>query len=270
MHSIIAPHAPGANDDPLPESLFVQFQERVPLMTVPITSKPRPAILLIGASRGLGHAMAAEFLKKGWNVVGTARLREGRTQLHDLADENQGRLDVETVDICEQEQIAALRARLSNRVFDVLFVNAGSANANPSDTIGEVATEEFIRVMITNALGPMRTVEALQDLVLPNGLIGIMSSGQGSITNNTNGGFEVYRGSKSALNQYMRSYAARHARGQRALLLMAPGWIRTALGGPDAPFGIEETVPDIVNTLLSKRGRPGLEYLDRMGRTVPW
>lgn len=229
-----------------------------------------PGILLIGASRGLGHAMASEFLKRGWTVVGTTRPAEGRTPLHDLADENRGRVEIETVDICEPEQIAALRARLSGRAFDILFVNAGTANENPNDTIGEVSTEEFIRVMVTNALGPMRTVEALQDIVPSGGLIGVMSSGQGSIANNTSGGFEVYRGSKSALNQYMRSYAARHADDPRALLLMAPGWIRTALGGPNAPFGLEETVPDIVNTMLSKRGKPGLEYLDRMGRAVPW
>ena len=229
-----------------------------------------PAILLIGASRGLGHAIAAELLTRGWNVVGTTRPIEGHTQLHDLADENPRRVEVETVDICEPEQIAALRARLSGRVFDILFVNAGTANANPNDTIAEVSAEEFIRVMVTNALGPMCTIEALQDLVPSDGLIGVMSSGQGSIANNTNGGFEVYRGSKSALNQCMRSYAARHASEPRALVLMAPGWIRTALGGPNAPFGLEETIPDIVNTLLSKRGKPGLEYLDRMGRTVPW
>lgn len=133
-----------------------------------------------------------------------------------------------------------------------------------------MSTDEFVAVMVTNALGPMRTIEALQALVADDGLIGIMSSGQGSIGNNEQGGHEVYRGSKAALNQYMRSYAARHRDGGRALLLLAPGWIRTALGGPDAPFGLEETVPAIVDTLLSKRGKPGLEYLDRNGRSVPW
>lgn len=228
------------------------------------------SILIIAASRGLGHAMAAEFLEKGWNVVGTTRPVERRTRLHDLADKNRNRVEIETVDICEPEQIAALRARLSGRVFDILFVNAGTANTNPNESIGEVSTEEFIRVMVTNALGPMRAVEALQDLVPADGLIGIMSSGQGSIANNTSGGFEVYRGSKSALNQYMRSYAARHAGDRRALLLMAPGWIRTELGGPDAPFSLEETIPDIVNVLLSKRGKPGLQFLDRNGKAVPW
>src|SRR3546814_20984032 len=113
--------------------------------------------------------------------------------------------------------------------------------------------------MVTNALGPMRVIDALQDLVPGDGLIGIMSSGQGSIAGNEKGGHEVYRGSKSALNQYMRSYAARHAGESRALLLLAPGWIRTSLGGPKAPFSLEETIPDMVNTLPSKRGKPGLE-----------
>jgi NAD(P)-dependent dehydrogenase (short-subunit alcohol dehydrogenase family) len=106
--------------------------------------------------------------------------------------------------------------------------------------------------------------------VSPSGLIGAMSSGQGSITNNTNGLREVYRGSKAALNMFMRSLAARQADTDRAFVLMAPGWIRTALGGDDAPFTIEETVPDIVDVLIAKRDRPGLEYLDRFGKAVPW
>jgi NAD(P)-dependent dehydrogenase (short-subunit alcohol dehydrogenase family) len=55
-----------------------------------------------------------------------------------------------------------------------------------------------------------------------------MSSGQGSVTNNHKGGFEVYRASKSALNQSTRSFAARHVGDPRTLLLMAPGWRRSA------------------------------------------
>ena len=127
-----------------------------------------------------------------------------------------------------------------------------------------------MRVMTTNALSPMRTIDALQDLVPATGLIGAMSSGQGSIANNEKGMREVYRGSKAALNMFMRSFAARQSEPSRAMVLMAPGWIRTTLGGPDAPFSIEESIPKIVNILLSLRGKPGLQYLDREGRTVPW
>ncbi|WEO99862.1 SDR family NAD(P)-dependent oxidoreductase [Streptomyces sp. FXJ1.172] len=229
---------------------------------------PRTA-LIVGASRGLGHAMTAEFLGRGWNVVGTVRDTTARTPLHDLADQADGRVTIEHLDINDPLRLSSLHERLAHRRLDVLFVNAGTTN-NERTPIGAVATADFIDVMVTNALSPMRVIEALEDLVSPAGLIGAMSSGQGSITNNTTGGREVYRGSKAALNMFLRSFAARQNETQRSFVLMAPGWIRTALGGPDAPFTIEETVPLLVDVLLSRLGTPGLAYLDRFGQTVPW
>lgn len=228
-----------------------------------------PSILLIGASRGLGYAMAGEFVKRRWNVVGTVR-GKARSRLHEMADRHPDQVAIESADITDADQLAALRDRLAGHCFDVLFVNAGTANQHQGDTIADVSTQEFVHVMVTNALGPMRAIAALETLVAEDGLIGIMSSGQGSVAGNEKGGHELYRGSKAALNMFMRSYAARHAGGRRSLLLMAPGWIRTDLGGPDAPYGVEETIPDIVSVVIGKRDRPGLEYLDRMGRTVPW
>jgi NAD(P)-dependent dehydrogenase (short-subunit alcohol dehydrogenase family) len=233
------------------------------------TSGAAAAILIIGASRGLGHALATEFLARGWNVTGTVRAAAERTPLHDLADAHPGRLDIELLDINEPAQLTSLRERLSGRCFDVLFVNAGTTTDEQAP-IGQVPTDDFVRVMVTNALSPMRVIETLQDLVTPAGLIGAMSSGQGSITNNTTGLRELYRGSKAALNMFMRSFAARQAETARAFVLMAPGWLQTSLGGPDAPFTMAEAIPEVVNVLLAKRERPGLEYLDRFGRTIPW
>jgi len=226
------------------------------------------SILIVGASRGLGLAMAAEFVGRGWNVLGTTQ--GGETGLDALAARHPDSVAIETLDITEANQIAALRDRLADRRFDIVFVNAGTANRLQGETIAEVSTEDFVRVMLVNALGVMRTVEALGELTRAEGMIGVMSSGQGSIANNVNGGHEVYRGSKAALNQYMRSYAARHADGHRAMVLMAPGWIRTELGGPDAPFSVEETMPDIVDVLIAQQRKPGLRYLDRKGQAVPW
>lgn len=228
----------------------------------------RRTVLLVGASRGLGYAMAEEFLKRGWNVVGTVRGPSG-SRLHELSQRSPGRIEIETVDITMPDRIAALRSRLAGRTLDMLFVNAGVTN-NPDETIGEVSTEEFIRVMVTNALSPMRVVEALYDVVADDGTIGVMSSGQGSVSNNTNGMREVYRGSKAALNMFMRSFAARHRADRRAMVLMAPGWVRTEMGGPDARLTIEESIPHVVSTLLSVHGKLGLQYLDYLGRTVPW
>src|ERR1700761_9544103 len=115
--------------------------------------------------------MAAELLGRGWNVIGTVRAGP-RTRLHDLADEYPGRVEIEALDINEPEQIAALRNRLTGRALDILFVNAGTTTGSQDVTIGTVSTEEFVRVMVTNALSPMRVIEGLHDLVRAEGVIG--------------------------------------------------------------------------------------------------
>jgi NAD(P)-dependent dehydrogenase (short-subunit alcohol dehydrogenase family) len=229
---------------------------------------PRKTVLLVGASRGLGFAMVEEHLKRGWRVIATGR--DGSTdKLRRLAEGAEGALEVEAVDITIPDQVAALHGRLKDRRLDLLFVNAGVKN-DDRETIADVSTEEFVRVMVTNSLSPMRVIETFQDLVLPTGTIGAMSSGQGSVTNNVNGNYEVYRGSKAALNMFMRSFAARHADDPRTLLLMAPGWVRTDMGGPEARLSIEESIPNLLNTIEAYEGRSGLHYLDYLGRVVPW
>ncbi|MET9230119.1 SDR family NAD(P)-dependent oxidoreductase [Lentzea sp. NPDC003310] len=219
--------------------------------------------LVIGASRTLGLAVATELHRRGWHVIGTVR-GERPTALHDLAGD---RLEVERLEMTDEQQIHALADRLAGRPRDLLFVNAGIAHADVP--VGEVTTESFTQVMITNALGPMRVVEVLGPLVRETGTIAVMSSKQGSLTLNTNGGHEVYRASKSALNQLMRSYAARHA-SARTLLLLNPGWVRTGLGGPGALLEVGESVPGLLDAVESHAGETGLHFVDHRNQTVPW
>ncbi|MFF7411972.1 SDR family oxidoreductase [Streptomyces lydicus] len=223
--------------------------------------------LIVGASRALGLGLATEYAHRGWDVIGTVR-GDRRTGLHDLAEASGGRVTVESLDMTKPKEIDALRERLAERTLDLLFVNAAVTRGNIP--VGEVPTEMFVEVMVTNALSPMRVIESFRSLVAPTGTIGVMSSRQGSLALNTRGGQDVYRASKSALNQLMRSYAARYADASHTLLLMCPGHVRTELGGPDAPLTIDQSIPGVADTIDRHAGEPGLKFLNYQDQPVPW
>ena len=179
-------------------------------------------------------------------------------------------MTVESVDINDAASVTELHDRFSDSTFDLIFVNAGITH-DRWETVADVSTETFDRVMVTNALSPMRFVERFHDLVPSSGTIGVMSSGQGSITNNTRvTGWEIYRASKSALNQLMRSFAARNSDDPRTLLLIAPGWVKTDLGGSDAALTVEESTGGVADVLEAQAGAGGLQFLDYRGQMVPW
>jgi NAD(P)-dependent dehydrogenase (short-subunit alcohol dehydrogenase family) len=216
-----------------------------------------PQALVIGASRGLGLVLARELGRRGRQV--TVTTRDG------VAPEG---LTAQPLEMTSPAQLAALRERLAGRRFDLLFVNAAIDRGNLP--IDEVPTEMFTEVMVTNALSPLRVLEALRDLVVPGGTVAVMSSEQGSISRNTEDGYELYKASKAALNQLMRSYSTRHAGDGHTKLLIDPGHNRTRLGGPDAPLAPEESVPAVVDVLEAQAGASGLRFLDRHGEVVPW
>ncbi|MYW05594.1 SDR family NAD(P)-dependent oxidoreductase [Streptomyces sp. SID3343] len=222
--------------------------------------------LVLGASRGLGLVLADELARRDWQVIATTRRSGGELQAS--ADARNGQLTIEHVEMTSPEQLTALRERLDGRRLDLLFVNAAIDRGNLP--IGEVSTDMFTEVMITNALSPLRAVEALRSLVAPGGTVAVMSSEQGSISRNTEDGYDLYKAAKAALNQLMRSYATRHAGDGQTKLLIDPGHNRTRLGGPDAPLDPRESIPAVVDVLEAQAGAPGLQFLDLHGETVPW
>ena len=223
--------------------------------------------LIVGASRTIGLGLCREFARRGWQVIGTVR-GSGTTALHEAADASDGAIEVEVLDMTNQGQLLALRERLADRRLDLVFVNG--AIANDDDALPQVAVETFTEVMVTNALSPMRVIETLHDLVPGTGTLGVMSSTQGSVSMNVNGGHEVYRASKSALNQLMRSFAARHVDDPRTLLLVDPGWVQTQLGGEGAALSIDESASGVVDTITGHEQKGGLHFVDYQNRTLPW
>jgi NAD(P)-dependent dehydrogenase (short-subunit alcohol dehydrogenase family) len=223
-------------------------------------------IAIIGASRGLGLALAQEYCARNWNVIATARGKSAG--LDALRERYLAKLEVENVDILDLASVKALRERLAGRKLDTLFVNAGICKANELTPIA-VSDQDFIDMMLTNALSPMRVIEAFHDLVAENGVIAAMSSEIGSITNNS-GFWELYSSSKAALNMLMKAFSARHSDDPRALLLVAPGWVRTEMGGEEATLEISESIPLVVDVIERNAGVPGLRFTDRHGEILPW
>jgi NAD(P)-dependent dehydrogenase (short-subunit alcohol dehydrogenase family) len=224
-------------------------------------------VLVVGASRGLGLALAAEWCVRGWHVVATVRTPS--KQLEALRSHHPGRLEVETADILDPGSVEALRGRLDGRRMDVLFINAGIARSI-EETPATLPDADFADMMRTNALAPVRAIEILECLVGSDGVVAVMSSELASIAQNDNPAWQGYAASKAALNMLMKGYATRHPGDPRALLLLAPGWVRTEMGGSDAALSIEESIPHVVDTVDANRGRPGLRYLDRFNTALPW
>lgn len=222
--------------------------------------------MVVGASRGLGLALAEEWCERGWRVITTVRGRP--KELETLASRYPGNVEIETVDIAKADTVKALRAQLEGRRVDVLFINAGIARAINA-TPASVDEQDFLDMMLTNALSPVRAVELLDDLVPAGGVVAVMTSELGSITN-SNGSWQIYSSSKAALNMLMKGFAARRPDDPRALLLVAPGWVRTSMGGTDALLSIEESIPLVVDMVEANRGKPGLRYLDRFNKPLPW
>ena len=226
----------------------------------------RSTALIVGASRGLGLALTEEWLKRDARVIAT--VRSPSRELKALQDRYPRSLEIEIVDIVDLASVRTLRDRLGSRRLDVLFVNAGVCKAN-NETLSTVDEQDFVDMMLTNALSPMRVMELFEGLVPASGVLAVMTSELGCITGNP-GKWELYSSSKAALNMLMKCFAARRQADRRAMLLVAPGWVRTDMGGPAASLSVEESIPFVVDSIERNRGKAGLRFIDRNNRALPW
>jgi NAD(P)-dependent dehydrogenase (short-subunit alcohol dehydrogenase family) len=193
-----------------------------------------PTILLTGANRGVGLALAKEYAGQGWNVIATCRNPKEATELQALAKSNP-KVIVERLDVASSKQLADLAKRYRGVPIDVLFNNAallGDRNdkGNRRQQFGSLDEELFAEVMRVNVLAPLKISEAFVDNVAASQqkkIIG-MTSGLGSLTLMARmSNFYYYQMSKAALNMGFR--AMRNDLGKRGIIvaLLAPGMVET-------------------------------------------
>lgn len=218
-----------------------------------------PTVLIVGASRGIGLGLAKEYRARGWDVVATVR-DPGQ---HGAALVALG-AQVETVDVRDAAARDALVQQLDGRAFDVAILNAGVGGGARDDAA-------MLDVIHANAVGPSRLAQALVGRLTPNtGVLAFITSLMGSIGEG-GGGYEAYRASKAALNSFARAlFAAEGAGRGLAVLSLHPGWVKTDMGGPNAPVSVAESARGLADVIESRRGRTEHVFLDHQGRTILW
>jgi NAD(P)-dependent dehydrogenase (short-subunit alcohol dehydrogenase family) len=224
------------------------------------------SILLAGASRGLGLGLVREFLGRGWQVVATARSPGAGPGLQELAQTHGAALRIEQLDLMDPGSIGRLAQRLDGHRLSAMFAVAGMSGSKdtPVQALSHQAiAEEFI----TNATAPVALAEKLLPALAEGGTVAFMTSILGSIASNAGGGVDLYRASKAALNMLAVNFAIRHK--AHPVLLLHPGWVRTEMGGANAPVDIETSCRGLADIILQTH-KPGARYVDYQGQALPW
>ena len=223
---------------------------------------PDKSIFVLGASRGIGLGLAREFLSRGWSVVASERSRSD--DLHDLADQGEGRLRIVTADVTEANSYADLG--FEDASLDAIVINAGISGAQHQRS-EEATREEVADVMMTNAFGPAAASKALLPRLKDGGTLCVMSSLMGSISDSS-GGFELYRTSKTALNMLAKGIAEQQASPRKIeVLALHPGWVQTDMGGSSAPLSVDESVRGLAD-VIEASGGGGFRYMDYSGKEL--
>lgn len=230
-----------------------------------MTSKlQRRQALIVGASRGLGLGLTKEYLRRGWDVMATVRTAITGAGLEDYYNQ----LTLDTLDINSTHMVDDFTARVNDRIFDVIILNAGIYGPHSRGTDGAV-TEEITHLMMTNGIAPVRLAEHLVPRLRPEtGVLAFMSSVLGSLEVNANDGSPLYAASKAMLNRLTRAFAANHD--YLTIVNLHPGWVRTAMGGENAPLDVDTSTKGMVDVLESRAGKGGHEFLDYRGKMIPW
>lgn len=219
-------------------------------------------VLIIGASRGIGLAVAQAFAGQGWQV--TATHRSGIP-----AQGNRPEIRWHALDMTQASAVEELAGQLTGEGFDAILINAGISGPS-HQTLSQSDDQELAQLFLTNAIAPVRSAERLLPLLKLSGVLALTSSQLGSLNENPDAQMPIYAASKAALNMLSRTLTAAVDAQGGTLLTLHPGWVKTDMGGESAPLTAEESAEGIVRQLTHWRGRGGHHYVDYAGQSLQW
>jgi NAD(P)-dependent dehydrogenase (short-subunit alcohol dehydrogenase family) len=213
-------------------------------------------VLIIGASRGIGHEFVRQYRAAGDRVIATARKEQDLRALQGLGAK------ALKVDVADPASISSLSWQLDGEKLDVALYVAGvysTAGAHEPPT-----QQDFDHVMHTNVLGAMQAIPQVAPLVeAAGGRFVFISSEMGHIAGTSSSYGWLYRTSKAALN--MAVAAACHDYPKAILAAMSPGWVRTDMGGPSAPLSVQDSVASMRKAIAALKPRDSGHFLDHDG-----
>jgi NAD(P)-dependent dehydrogenase (short-subunit alcohol dehydrogenase family) len=235
-----------------------------------MATKPH-VVLVTGANRGLGLEFVRQYAADGWQVCAACRSPRTAKELQHLASESGGRIRVLEIDVTDSASVRAAALELKGGAIDLLLNNAGVMGPR-SERIGSLDYAAWAGVLDANTLGPMRVVEAFVENVAKSRLkqIVTVTSGMGSLADNTSGGSYAYRSSKAAVNMVMKSLAIDLAPRGITCIVMNPGWVRTDMGGPRGTISPAESIAAMRSAITALKPEDSGKFLNYTGKPYPW
>jgi len=228
-------------------------------------------VLVTGANRGLGLEFARQYAADGWKVYAACRDPDAATELGQLAARSGGAIRVLAVEVTDTASVRTAAESLAGDPIDVLINNAGVGSPK-SQRLGSLDYAAWARVLDVNTLGPMRVVEAFLDSIAKgrDRKIVTLTSAMGSIGDNASGGSYAYRSSKAAVNIVMKSLSIDLAPRGITCVVVHPGWVRTAMGGPDGKLTPTESVAALRRLIAGLQPEDTGRFFNYDGKIYPW
>ena len=230
-----------------------------------------PAVLITGANRGLGLEFARQYLADGWQVFAACRDPASAGELQRLARDSSGKLTIVAMDVTEAASIRKAAIRLEGVAIDLVINSAGIVGVS-GQRAGNIDYASWAHVLDVNTMGPLRVLEAFLDHIARSErrLVVTITSGMGSIGDNTSGGSIAYRTSKAAVNMVMRSAAIDLAPRRITCVVVNPGWVKTDMGGPSATLTALESVTALRQLIETLGPINSGKFYHYDGSEYPW